>query len=314
VCCLIKLGESERSGSDGTTSVTTPGKTGVTKSKKTTNGKRAKPTVRKSAKKSRGSKFDEVVPSAVTLPATTNKWGAPNMSRKFRDMKLYVFPSFDRCDSLLFFPSTMARCLNTGDMRSLAQLMHAHLDKTCAIRMSPKHNFPVNGLAFLRLFEIMNDAHPDSIMCVHTTKVVENEIRATMYFKLTDCQTIYKSVAGTVRDPIFVPMFKQQRSARFIDNMDLTFKSDEEQSQLCAVVDSGVDLLVYGRVELSLRYDGTSKKVKEIDFMGQYTQLATTKIAAGDDDSDDSLHSSAVAAVPRILNRTQGQECNDGEY
>lgn len=242
--------------------------------------------VKKSLSKRSVSKLDA---SALTIPGIHNSLldeiaqnasKAPNLSRKFRGLKLYAFPSFDKCDSLVFFPSTMTRHLNSGDFDSLTSLMNAHLHKNCQVRISPHSNIRLNAPMFVKLFEVMNDAHPDSVMCVHTTKVVENAIAAKMYFKFTDSQVINNSMARTVTDSMFSPMFSRRRSSRFEDNMDLASKSEQERRAITAIVDSEVDLIVYGKIDLKLTFDDTSKKVVGIDFLCEFTSLSTTEIGA----------------------------------
>jgi hypothetical protein len=50
----------------------------------------------------------------------------PTMSRKRKAQQLFVFPSFDKCDSLVFFPSSFARCVNSYDMKELGKLFASH--------------------------------------------------------------------------------------------------------------------------------------------------------------------------------------------
>lgn len=198
------------------------------------------------------------------------------MSRKFRD-KLYAFPSFDKCDSLLFFPQSMSRHLNSGDYRSLVRLMNAHLHRDCDVRLLSNGMFNLPPPMFVKMLELMNVAHPDSMLCVHTTKVVENEIAAKMYFKFTDSQTINQSLARTVSNDPLIPLFIQSRSDRFKESLNLEDKTEQERQQLNAIVDSEVDLIVYGRIDFKLRFD-SSKKVVGIDFFPEFTSLTTTEI------------------------------------
>lgn len=252
---------------------------------RSTESARKKSQVKKTTKTKNGGKLDQSLvlrsksptcPDLLPVPTASK---APNLSRKFRDLKLYAFPSFDKCDSLVFFPSTMSRHLNSGDYSSLAQLMAAHLHRQCAVRISPTGNYRINAATFIKMFEVMNEAHPDSVLCVHTTKVVENVINARMYFKFTDSQIINQSMARRLTDETFNPMFARPRSDRFKDNMNLTSKSSAERAAINAIVDSDVDLVVYGKVDLRLIFDG-AKKVTDIDFMCEFTSLSTTQVSA----------------------------------
>mmetsp|Transcript_30256 Transcript_30256/g.60229 ORF Transcript_30256/g.60229 Transcript_30256/m.60229 type:complete len:331 (+) Transcript_30256:70-1062(+) len=248
---------------------------------------KGKQKVKKSSKPQYGSKLDQsLVPHGG---ARTEEWfstqRAPNLSRKFRGLKLYAFPTFDKCDSLVFFPSSMSRHLNCGDFKSLNRLMISHLHRDCSVCISPHGNYRISAAMFAKMFEVMNDAHPDSVLCVHTTKVIDNTINARMYFKFTDSQIINRSVANCVADEPLSTIMAQPRSDRFKDNMNLDTKTEAEKAELNAIVDSEVDLIVYGKVDFKLVFD-TAKKVTSIDFMCEFTSLGTQDVdavMAGDD-------------------------------
>jgi hypothetical protein len=238
--------------------------------------------VKKSTKKKNGGKVGYNLAEQAhnkLLPQPTNPNKAPNLSRKLRGLKLYAFPSFDKCDSLVFFPNSMSRYLNSGDYYSLGQLMASHLHRNCAVRISPNGNPRISALMFIKMFEVMNEAHPDSVLCVHTTKVIENSIHARMYFKFTDSQVINASMANRTTGDMFQSMFALPRSDRFRDNMNFTAKTSEERVAITQIVDSNVDLVVYGKVDFRLCFDDC-KKVTDIDFMCEFTSLSTTQICA----------------------------------
>jgi len=247
------------------------------------------PKVKKASVRKTGSKLEkeELISTSSSHDSLedaepTKKW-APNLSRKFRDLKLYAFPSFDKCDSLLFFPHSMSRHLNSGDYRSLVRLLNAHLHKDCMVNMSPNGNLTLPPGVFVKMFELMNEAHPDSVLCVHTTKVVENVLNAQMYFKFTDSHVINRSLVGTVQENDLIPLFIQKRSERFKESIDMTNRSEQEIQQLASIVDSEVDLVVYGKVNFKLTFDG-SKRVTGIDFMPEFTSMNTTQINCGIED------------------------------
>lgn len=241
---------------------------------------RTKTTVKKSVRRKDGGKLENtMVAKTAADPQPVNPNRAPNLSRKFRGLKLYAFPSFDKCDSLVFFPNSMSRYLNSGDYQGLGQLMGAHFHRSCMVRISPLVNVRITAGMFYKMFELMNEAHPDSVLIVHTTKVVENSIQARMYFKFTDSQIINRSMARRVTDEVFNPLFTRPRSDMFKDNMNLQKKSDAEKNALVAIVDSEVDLVVYGKIDFRLCFDD-SKKVTNVDFLCEFTSLSTAQVAA----------------------------------
>lgn len=202
----------------------------------------------------------------------------PNMSRRTRDTMLYAFPSFDRCDSLLFFPSSLARHLNSGDIPSVAKLFLAHMDKNCSIdsfKSSP-HKMTVQSL--VRVYEILNELQPDKITCMHSTRVEGNQIKSVGFMKFTNCRSLYNSVAGMIKDTHFSSIFKHTWENH------LRYKIEKEEDLLpetkeryLALVETGCDLLVYSRIEIVLTVDDLTKKVSKLKLNMKTTSVEEVK-------------------------------------
>jgi hypothetical protein len=219
---------------------------------------------------------------------------APNLSRKTRGLQLYVFPSFDRCDSLLFFPTTLLRHSNTGDFDSIAKLFKTHVSKDCDAHLTQTPNKAAYDAKFLlSLFERTGSQHPDGISVVHSTKVIENEIHATIYFKHTDNTFIFNSVGRNEKEPRFRKMFPQKRSERLLAH---GFELDEAlqarageldgKEAMMNILDSDVDLIVYGTSQLKLKFDERTNKIVEIVLTGRYNQvMAPSYLLNGDSSS-----------------------------
>jgi hypothetical protein len=188
--------------------------------------------------------------------------------------KLIVFPSFDRSDSLIYLPYTLARKLNCGDHDSLRKTLHSYLHRDCSIYMGKPGGHVWNLDLMLQLFEITNDLHPDSVMCVHTCQVVENSITATMYFKFTDSVQLSEALGASSRDPFFQSIVKRNRGKVLKQRLALESRPVEEQQLLCSLADSNDDLVIYGKVDLVMTFDVYSKKVTTLVFDAQLTSLA----------------------------------------
>ena len=235
----------------------------------------------KSSAAASGGKFKRklsAVKTAHARPGVVNMLKAnkvPKTSVKSRALKLFTFPSFDKCDSLLFFPTTMTKCLNSGDYPALSKLMSQHLHKSCVIDAC-LHQDQLNSLQFLALFVLMGDIHPDSIMCVHSTTVIENEIHASIFGKFTDNKVIHDSVARTVkdRDPIFADMFIGGRSEHLKKKMlSSTELNSEDKLALLTVSESNQDVEIFMRAEFILTIDHATNKVTRIKFMPTLTSF-----------------------------------------
>jgi len=181
---------------------------------------------------------------------------------------LYAFPSFDRCDSLLFLPSTMTGHINTSDLGSLGKLLSTHMDKNCSVRISHLGDAEICLSGLLRFHTLLHELNPDAIVCVHNTKVVENQIVATAYAKHTVNKTIYNSVARSTKDPLFEPMFGPQCDDRILRHLQHEGRLSEETRKLSNMVmnmDSGCDLLLYMRLDLVFTFDDFTKKITRYD-------------------------------------------------
>ena len=206
--------------------------------------------------KSASSSKRKYVALEVSLSVNNNIKG-PNLSRKLRRDKLYPFPSFDRCDSLLFFPSTFTKCLNSGDISSFRSLIVSRIDSLCSISLC---DLTISGSELVTAFELMNDLHPDTVMCVHTSKVVGNEIRSSIYFKFTDNKKLNKLLLQSYPDQQLATRCSGLRGNQMKLDQFLSTKSFAEKVHLQSLLDAE-DVLVYGRSDMTLSFDPHSKRV-----------------------------------------------------
>lgn len=197
----------------------------------------------------------------------------PNMSRRPPSSVIVAFPHFDRCDSLLYFPHTLIRHFNTTDMNSVSKLMSTHADKDCKIRVVWGEEFCLSTKAFLRCMEISNDLEPDRIMCVHSTKVIENKICSSVYMKLTDSQPLYRLMSYVCQEPDVSSMCIPDRAQRFKLYAKDFGTTDLIKQQLIACAVTNDDVLFYIRMDLTLTFDDTTKKIIGMDHTYELTSL-----------------------------------------
>jgi len=195
----------------------------------------------------------------------------PNMSRRPQSDVLVAFPHYDKCDSLIYFPHAISRHMNSGDMKALSKLVLGHLDRDCDINVYFGSTDRLSARNLIRYVDIANEVEPDRIMCVHSTKVVENKITATIYQKQTDSQRIFNFMSHTLKDPALDFGSIIQRFERFA-------LYDKDQSLTpCAVQELMFhasleeDLLVYLRTDLVITFDDVTKKIIAMDWVGRLT-------------------------------------------
>jgi len=200
------------------------------------------------------------------------------MSRRSKDFTLYAFPNFNKCDALLYFPSTMARHLNSGDHMSLSDLFNSHFHKSCQVQIVSDKTTHLSSDTLLGLFQIMTEIHPDSMLLMHTTKVVESEIRSTLYFKGTDTDVIFQSLKRSMTEPTFVGLFAQTRAEHLKGKFNLREKPETERHSIINLIESGADVVVYGKIEMKLSFDENTKRVMNVRMDSEFTSIVGATI------------------------------------
>ena len=188
-------------------------------------------------------------------------------ARRTRKPILYAFPSFDKCDSLLYFPSTFTRHVNSSDFKSLSKLFCSYLDKNCNIDLL---RFPIKPTVknFTALCEITNQLYPDTTMCVHHTKVIGNQIHSTIYSKFTECRAIYKALERTIKNEMLTSIMNYVHPHTIKQRLYHEPIKPDFRHDVLKLIDTGNDLLIYMKCNLILTLDEFSKKI--INFSLEY--------------------------------------------
>lgn len=199
-----------------------------------------------------------------SLFMSTHSHKAPNMSRRVPQASLCAFPTYDKCDSLVFLPVAMARFLNSADMKGLQTLLSSH---------QHKQNFVMNykGLhlalrTFVHFQEILSQVCPDQIMCVHDTKVIGNTIRASLFSKYTDNKMIFEALAPIYKD-VFPLMFSTpSRAERWKNKLQNSLIPEGDRQGLAELAGDGVDLVVYANMDWVITFDYHTRKVTNFEY------------------------------------------------
>lgn len=217
-----------------------------------------------------------VIPDEKVTPDTCTVVSLPAVDTRPYDeifeenFKRYLFPEIPqsvRCDTMAFFPTAFANCLNSGNNVGLSDLVRVHLDQQCDIRLMC-HESRLSCYSFLKFFELMNEIHPDRIMHVSTTDIVDNQVTAAVYMKYTDCKLLYQAVARTVTDPSLLRVVPATRAQYLSTRMQIEGRPEEERNQLNKLVDSDFDLVVYGCVYVHMTVDAKTRKATGLKMSG----------------------------------------------
>lgn len=194
-----------------------------------------------------------------------------NMSRRPASNVLVAFPSFDRCDSLVYFPNSFARHLNSADSQSLARLLSSHMHKDCQINAIFGSRDRLCSKSLVTYTDIANEVEPDRLMCVHSTKVIENQIRSVIFMKQTDSQPLYNMMSHTLQGCGMDFSSIIRRSDRFHLYDKDTSLSSEAIHELMYHASLEEDLVLYLRCEFILTFDDVTKKIVAMDVVGRLT-------------------------------------------
>lgn len=189
------------------------------------------------------------------------------------EFKLVAFPSFEKCDSLLFFPHTLSRLVNSSDKASLARVFNTYFGESCEVQLcglAYRSDFPHKRL--MDLFALLWDTNPDFMMCVHDTKVVDNMIVATTYCKYTECKLITDSVRRLTSDPMLLGLLDCP-GEQLKREMQIETRPEGERNEICALIDSGLDVLVYAKMDVNVQFDVYTKKITALQFDMRITSL-----------------------------------------
>jgi hypothetical protein len=123
-----------------------------------------------------------------------------------------------------------------------------------------------------------NDLEPDHIICVHRTKVIDDQICATIYLKGTDCQPLYTYMSRSLRTSHLGVSSLIEQSSRMQEFVRVSNLSEEEKQQVEMYSQSEIDLLVYYQVNMVLTICATTKKVVGMEFNGKLSSVAAANI------------------------------------
>lgn len=186
---------------------------------------------------------------------------------------LYVFPSFDKSDSLIYLPTTLSRHLNAGDMKAMGKLLTSHLDKNCTVDMSFFETGQLNVKYLIKAYELLSDLHPDMIACATNITVDGNSIKATMHAKFTDIKLIHESMRASVTDPVFAPILRKDRIEGMREELQRDNRPQEEVEHFLALAAREDNLLVYINMTLEMSIDDLTKKVSQFSMSGRVTSM-----------------------------------------
>ena len=201
--------------------------------------------------------------------------------RKHRlcDRPQIAFQSYGKCESVKLFPLSFASCVNSGDVASMAKLVHSRMSKNCKIEMFHRH---LGFDDFLKMFELIDQLYPDCVTSIQTIRTVGNQITAAIYVQYT----VNKVIAKSIRE-------SEGESSRLPIDVSCTMHSDpcrlkayiesfpaEDQASVLAQVYSAEELIVRGQGVMSLTVSEKTGRIKcmSVDIAGKDTEFEVVDV------------------------------------
>jgi len=209
----------------------------------------------------------------------------PNMSRRPPTNVLIAFPTFDKCDSLVYFSTSLVRHLNSSDIDAATKLLTKYLDKDCKITLHGKQLSEVSFQNYKQMMTVSNELEPDRVMCVHSTKVVENKIMSTIYLKVTDVQSLYTNLSRTSKafndEEVLKMGLYADRVKRFQFYVEETPLSNQVAQDLIAYAQREEDVVLYMKIYFTLIVDDKTRKITHFTHAYELTSVHITGTNAG---------------------------------
>lgn len=124
------------------------------------------------------------------------------------------------------------------------------------------------------VFNVLDQLHPDCVMCVYSTKIVDNEIRASIHFKCTETRSIRDAVKRTVSDLSLLDLSPAPYDDIEGLNALLAAKPESEREEQELLARTAESVLIYGQSQMVLTFDDFSKKITRLDMNCWYTSFA----------------------------------------
>lgn len=168
----------------------------------------------------------------------------------------------------------MTRFLNSGDMRSLSKLFCTHIDRNCDVMMTRCFTEIKSASQLFKSLQFTSELHPDRIMCVHTTKVIGNQLHTSIYLKYTDARTIYDFEASSASKLRGNFMLSRDRA----EDLRLRLEEDEalttqEKRAYVALAHTSSDFVVYVQLDMVFTFDYMTNKIVKLSCGGRLSSM-----------------------------------------
>ena len=220
-------------------------------------------------KKPKSRKRSLVAASAQSVLANTMR----AEDRPFK-LSLYPPPNLDRGDSIVYFPSSMARMINSEDAQAFAKLLQRHCSEHCELLISRKMQIKLPLAKHVNLFSVTTALQAASVYSMQSTKIVGNQVHAVLHYQYTDLPQMHEYAKSYVTDPLLKLLFvTKTRSEMLKRRYPIATLSKANQKKVLALIETNDTIEVHGTLDLILTFDSTSRKITQLEYYTANTSI-----------------------------------------
>jgi len=196
------------------------------------------------------------------------------------EMKLYAYVNYDKHDSLVYFPTHLARYFTNANINAYARLLtrscHRYYKTTYDEQLTVQRpqKTPVlltitKALNFsrddsVRMLELTSNLHPDCMCHVQSTRVIGNQIHAEMTYTYTDAPELYYPAGNTTSHPFLRVPHAGNRRAVLSKQLHLSTYPLALQRQMLLLFDTHDELVFTMKLKVVFTFNPHMDRIVHI--------------------------------------------------
>eukprot|EP01039_Chlorochromonas_danica_P005022 gene5023-5514_t len=164
------------------------------------------------------------------------------------------FPSFSKTNFLLYLPTVISKCMNSGDFKKMKDIFLQRAHPDCVV-MVPYREAGLLGADYItRFYQSIQAYHPDALCCVTSITATNAEIKSAFAFKGTMISNLHEHIKITEDGKLIEPEFRSSRE-RIFQMMEKNGKSPQEIESMRELIMSTTNLNLTGNGCIKLILD-----------------------------------------------------------
>ena len=174
----------------------------------------------------------------------------------------------------MYFPSSMARMINSEDAQAFATLLRRHCSAHCELLISRKLQMKLPLAKHVNLFSVTTALQAASVYTMQSTKIMGNQVHAVLHYQYTDLPQMHEYAKSYVTDPLLKLLFvTKTRSEMLKRRYPIATLSKANQKKVLALIETNDTIEVHGTLDLILTFDNASRKITQLEYYTANTSI-----------------------------------------